>query len=300
MTRVDIALGPLTYNWPADKRRAFYEDIAKQPVFDMVYMGETICAKRSAIVGEAMADSVLALEAAGRTVVYSTLSLAITDPERQAITDVAADRDLLVEGNDAGALRACAGRPHHVGPHVNVYNEGTLDVLAARGATSICLPWELERASIERLAARARHHGMVAEVEVFGKAPLAISARCHHARAYGLAKDGCQYVCGKDLEGMPVDTLDGEAFLTLNGLQTQADAVTLLVSEIASLVEAGVGRLRLSPLNMDMGAVAGIYRALLDGALEADVAQERLITLLGDRAVANGFYYGIEGSSFAA
>lgn len=300
MDRVDLALSPLTYNWTAQKRGAFYKTIAAEPAFDMVYMGETICAKRQAIVGEAMAESVAALEAAGRRVVHSTLSLAITPPERQAIADLAQDPDLLVEGNDPGALRALAGRPHHVGPHVNVYNTGTLEVLAERGATAICLPWELERKSIEILAAKGRDLGLTVEVEVFGRAPLAISARCHHARAYGLTKDTCQYVCDKDVEGMAIDTLDGEQFLTLNGLQTQAHAVTLLVSEIPHLVSCGVGRLRLSPLDVDMPLVARTYRALLDGAMDAEQAEATLVDLLGDREPANGFYYGIEGATWAA
>ncbi|GEO80556.1 ubiquinone anaerobic biosynthesis protein UbiV [Pararhodospirillum oryzae] len=300
MDRVEIALGPLTYNWTAARRASFYEGIAADPTFDMVYMGETICAKRQAINGAVMAEAITALEAAGRKVVHSTLSLATTDPERRAIADLVEDPSLTIEANDAGALRGVVGRPHHVGPHINVYNPGTLEVLAERGAVAMCLPWEIDRKSLDVLIRRGRDLGMVMEVEVFGKAPLAISARCHHARAYGMTKDGCQYVCDRDAEGMAVDTVDGQPFLTLNGLQTQAHAVTVLIAEIAELVNMGVGRLRLSPLDLDMSAVAAVYRKLLDGALEAPAAEEALLALLGERDPANGFYYGVEGSTWAA
>ncbi|WP_041794135.1 ubiquinone anaerobic biosynthesis protein UbiV [Pararhodospirillum photometricum] len=297
---LEIALGPLTYNWSTAKRAAFYAAVAAEPTFDVVYIGETICAKRQAINGPVMAEAAAALEAAGRTVVHSTLSLATTDPERRAIADLTGEPSLKVEANDAGALRGLSGRPHYVGPHINCYNTGTLEVLAARGAMSICLPWELDRKSIAILAKRGRELGMDVEVEVLGKAPLAISARCHHARAYGMTKDGCQYVCDRDNEGMAVDTLDGQSFLTLNGLQTQAHAVTLLVAEIPTLVDMGVNRLRLSPLDLDMGAAARIYRQLLDGALTPAAAEEQMIALLGEREPANGFFYGVEGATWAA
>ncbi|MBE1236107.1 U32 family peptidase [Phaeovibrio sulfidiphilus] len=300
MSRVEIALGPLTYNWQNPAREALYSAAATEEAFDIVYIGETVCAKRIPVAAAVMADAAETLEKAGRKVVYSALSLATNESERRQVTDLCEVEDLLVEANDAGALRTLAGRPHFVGPHMNVYNPGTLEALAERGAVSFCLPWEVNRKGIEVMARRANDLGVVVEIEVFGKAPLAISARCHHARAYGFTKDSCQYVCDRDPEGMAVRTLDGQNFLTLNGLQTQGHAVTLLVSEVQALRDMGVGRLRLSPMNMDMNAVARVYRDLLDGRTDAATAEQTLLGMLGDREPANGFYYGVEGSTWAA
>ncbi len=295
-----LALGPLLYNWSAERRRAFYGAIAADSPYDIVYLGETVCAKREPLVAEAMAEAAEVLAAADKTVVLSTLALAVTGPEVEALRGVtaAAGEGMLVEANDAGALALLGGRPHHVGPYVNVYNEGTLAVLAGRGAVSVCLPWELTRPSVTALAGAARDLGMAAEVQVFGRAPLAISARCYHARAHGLSKDGCRYVCGLDAEGMPVDTLDGAAFLRVNGTQTQADALTLLVREVPELLAAGVGCLRLSPQDIDMVAAGRVYADLLAGRLDVPAAEDALFDLLDGRDAANGFYHGRDGAAW--
>ncbi len=58
------------------------------------------------------------------------------------------------------------------------------------------------------------------EVWGWGRLPLAISGRCYHARLHDRAKDNCQFVCGIDPDGRDVDTLDGQDFLAVNGVQT--------------------------------------------------------------------------------
>lgn len=301
-TAVSLALGPLLYNWPSERRRTFYGAIAADSPFQTVVLGETVCSKREPLVADAMAEAALALTEAGRTVVHATLALAVTPDETAALEGVAqtAEDGALVEANDVGALALLTGRPHHIGPMVNVYNEGTLRVLAERGATCITLPWELPRASIAVLAAEARRLGMDCAVTVFGRAPLAISARCYHARAHGLSKDGCRYVCGEDPEGMAVETLDGDDFLTVNGTQTQAHAVTVLAREVPELIAAGVTVLRLSPLDMDMAAVGRVYRDLLDGRMDPVAAEDRLLEMLDGRPVANGFLHGGDGAAWVA
>ncbi len=40
-----LALGPISYFWPADVVHAFYREIAASPI-DIVYLGETVCSKR--------------------------------------------------------------------------------------------------------------------------------------------------------------------------------------------------------------------------------------------------------------
>ena len=40
-----LALGPVQYYWPKDTMAAFYREVAAMPV-DIVYLGETVCARR--------------------------------------------------------------------------------------------------------------------------------------------------------------------------------------------------------------------------------------------------------------
>lgn len=188
-----------------------------------------------------------------------------------------------------------SGNAHAIGPFVNVYNEGTAGWLAARGAVRICLPPELPAASIATIA-RAVAAATAIEVFAFGRIPLAISARCYHARAHGLHKDNCRFVCGEDPDGMPVETLDAEPFLAVNGLQTLSHAAMNLSEDVVVLAQAGVSALRLSPQRCDMAAVARTFRDVLDGRSEPARMRAALAALLPGIPFANGFLHGRPGA----
>jgi collagenase-like PrtC family protease len=133
------------------------------------------------------------------------------------------------------------------------------------------------------------------EVQAFGRLPLALSARCYHARGHGLHKDGCQYVCGEDADGLSVSTLDGAPFLAVNGTQTLSFTIYNLVAELSALLAMGIGRFRLWPHAIDMVAVAEIFRAVLDDSMEVPEATSRLARLADFAPFSNGFYHGVEG-----
>lgn len=293
-----LTLGPLLFNWPVEAQRDFYFRIADEAPVDVVYLGEVVCSKRAAAFAPHIPEVVERLTQAGKAVVHSTLALVMTARECAAIRDAAADPELRLEANDISAAALLAGRPHVIGPFVNVYNEGTLRYLADNGATRIALPNELSAAAIGALAGAA--DGVEIEVQVFGRLPLAISARCYHARAHGLHKDGCQYVCEEDRDGMAVETLDGDPFLAVNGTQTLSHAYCSLIHELAPLVEMGVDCFRLWPHSLDMVAVARIFRAVLDGREDADAAAANLSRLAPGVTLANGFYHGREGAAAIA
>ena len=146
-----------------------------------------------------------------------------------------------------------------------------------------------------RSRALAPQAGEVAlEVWAFGRVPLAISARCYHARLHGLTKDSCQFVCGEDPDGLAVDTLDGERFLAVNGVQTLSDACINLIDDLPSLIAAGVRSFRLSPHSADMVAVARAFRDVLDSDCEPAQAAERIAAAV-PFAFANGFLHGQPG-----
>lgn len=292
-----LSLGPVVYNWAPKKWRDFYFQIADEAPVDTVYLGEIVCSKRQPFFEPVIADVVARLDAAGKEVIFSTLALVMTQRELDAIRDLSETPDIMVEANDISAISLLKGKPHVIGPMINVYNEGTLVFLAGLGAVRVCLPFELPSDSLAKIAA-ARPADTELEVQVFGKSPLAISARCYHARSRGLSKDSCQYVCAEDPTGMLVETLYGVSFLTVNGTQTLSNACELLLGELQELNDMGISRFRLSPVGLNMVPIINQYRDLLDGKLDMASAGENLRGLLPDMSLANGFFHGIEGNKF--
>jgi collagenase-like PrtC family protease len=94
---------------------------------------------------------------------------------------------------------------------------------------------------------------------------------------------------------MPVDTLDGQRILTVNGTQTMSHGYVVLLDELAQLQQMGVSHFRLSPQDIDMVAVARLYRSVLDKKLAPDEAAAQLKKLSGGAPFINGFFNGREG-----
>lgn len=264
-TAMKLTLGPVLFNWEPEVWRDFYFRIADEAAVDVVAVGEVVCSKRMPFFDDHFPDVLERLTAAGKRVLVSSLALVTLERERRRTAELAGAGEWLVEANDISCIAHLAGRPHAVGPFVNVYNEGTAQWLAAQGARRICLPPELPLPSIAAIAAATPNTEI--EVFAFGRAPLAISARCYHARLHKLAKDNCRFVCGADPDGLPVDTLDDERFLVVNGVQTLAHACTNLIMDVDDLAQANVASLRLSPQHCDMVAVIRTFREVLDGRM---------------------------------
>ena len=290
-----LSLGPLLFNWDAEEKRDFYFRIADEAALDAVYVGEVVCSKRASFFDPYIPEVVERLRRGGKKVVHSTLALIMSEREMDAVRDLVGVADMLIEANDVSSAALLAGRPHVVGPFVNVYNEGTLEYLAGQGAELVSLPWELSSRHLAALAKSAVAAGVELEVQVFGRVPLAISARCYHARAHGLHKDGCQYVCAEDRDGMSVETLDGESFLSVNGTQTLSHTLLNLIGELGELQKMGISAFRLWPHGVDMVAVTGVFRDFLDGKLTVDDGRRRLAELADFAPFANGFYHDAEG-----
>ncbi|MDW7555474.1 U32 family peptidase (plasmid) [Azospirillum brasilense] len=293
-----LTLGPVLFNWPAERWRDFYARIADEAPVDAVVVGEIVCSKRAPFLAPVMDEVIARLAAAGKEVWLASPILVGSDRERAAMRDLVESDLLPVEANDMGALALLEGRRHAVGPFINSYNEATLMWLAGRGAVAVSLPAELPAASVAVMAKTGTALGLSMEVQVFGRAPLAISARCYHARAHALHKDGCQFVCANDPDGMPVSTVDGQPFLSVNGTQTLSHGYLALAAEIDRLRAMGIRRFRLSPQDLDMVAVATAFRAVLDGARSG---QDVMAELRGMTAVPleNGFFHNMAGAAYA-
>jgi len=293
-----ITLGPVLFNWQPERWRDFYFRIADEAPVAAVYLGEVVCSKRGPLFEPHYQAVAERLSAAGKTVVFSTLSEVVLKLDRKLVDSICASQEFLVEANDASALLQLRGRAHHIGPFMNVYNERTVSFLAERGARNICVPAEMPAPAIHALCEGSRDLDVMIEVQVFGRLPLALSARCYHARAHGRTKDSCQFICENDPDGLDLSTLDGRPFLAVNGVQTLSYDYLNLIHEVPELRAMGVSRFRLSPHSFDMVEIASVFRAVLDGELAAQEAQARLDTIKPAAPFSNGFYHGKPGYSW--
>lgn len=298
MKRPDLTLGPVYYLWDGPRWRDFHFRIADEAPVERVLIGETVCSKRQHFIEPHMAEVVERLESAGKQVVFSTLALVTLARESKQVRQMAEESDHVLEANDLSALALLKDKPHTISPLVNVYNAPTARLLASRGAQTICLPPELPFSSVKDILASCPEIDF--EVFAFGRMPLAISARCAHARSKGRIKDNCQFVCGEEPDGLPVKTLDRQSFLTLNGVQTVSHACQSLMGELDELVAAGIRSFRLSPQDCDMVEVARLYRAVLDKTMAAEEAIEKLRRVYPAAPLSNGFHHAREGAAWVA
>lgn len=270
---IELALGPCLFNWSAEMLGEFYKRIAAEAPVDRVYLGEVVCGKRMPFNDPVWPDAIETLSSAGKDVVLSTLAQPVNKRE-QNILKQQAGYDMPIEINDMSMVSACAGRAFSVGPYLNIYNETSLGFLAAKGADTWCPPVELPLSAIQKISA------LVPEVSVelfaFGRLPLALSSRCYHARAHGLRKDSCQFVCDKDPDGMDVATLDGKRFLAANGIQTLSDGCHFAGMTAGHLQAMGIRRLRFSPHSLNMVSVITAFRDFLDGRIDTEELEARL------------------------
>jgi len=295
-----LTLGPVLFNWEPEAKRDFYFRMADEAPVERICVGEVVCSKRAPFFDPFLPEVIERIAHAGKSPVFSTLALPTSSREIAALSELAQAADIWIEANDVAALSLLTGKPHFVGPLVNVYNEETLRFLARRGARRFALPVELSASALAALGRAAAEEGVELEVQAFGRLPLAISARCYHARAHGLHKDGCQYVCGGDPDGLAVDTLDGDAFLAVNGTQTLSHGVVNLAAELPALRQLGITGFRISPQSTDMVAVARIMRAVLDGREEPQAAARRIAELATFAPCINGYYHGREGAALVS
>lgn len=286
-----LTLGPVQFHWPPGQWQDFYFRIADEAPVDRVYLGEVVCSKRAPFYEPLYDEVARRLRSAGKEVVFSTLAEVMIRHDRKMVECMVEMNDTLVEANDASALFHLTGKPHAVGPFMNVYNEDALRVLAGRGAVHTCLPSELPESSLIVMARQAKELDVTLEVQVYGRVPLSLSARCYHARAHGRIKDNCQFVCEQDADGMVLRTLSEQDFLVINGIETMSYACLNLAQELPDLVKMGIRHFRLSPQSHDMIAISRLFRAILDGAMEAGGAIESMAELRPDMPFSNGFYH---------
>ena len=185
---LELTVGPLLFHWPAETIADFYARLADEAPVDHVVVGEVVCSKRLPFYADIIPAAVQRLQRAGKRVSLTSLALPTLARERASARALFAS-GLDVELNDLSAMGVAGDNGFSVGPLINVYNEATLEFLARRRARSVCLPPELPYDSVKILAEAGSSLGVDIELWAYGRAPLAISARCYHARVHGLSKD---------------------------------------------------------------------------------------------------------------
>ena len=293
---MDLTIGPNQFFWDAAIWRDFYLRLADEAPVERVVLGEPICSKRLPFYHTHFPEVIERLQAAGKTVVMTSLALITLKRERNFTADLV-DMGLEVEVNDLSVMTYLPkDAAFSVGPLVNVYNEGTLRWLSARGATRVCLPPELPLDSVSTLAKATQ---TPIEVWGWGRLPLAISGRCYHARLHDRAKDNCLFVCGLDPDGRDVDTMDGQDFLAVNGVQILSASCANAAYQLPGLRQAGVASLRLSPQSQGFIALCGLFRDLIDGRITAEELSAAALPTAPGGHYSDGFLTGAPGVAWS-
>jgi collagenase-like PrtC family protease len=293
---MQIALGPLLYYWTRERVFSFYDGIARSPV-DIVYLGEGVCARRHELRLPDWLEIAAMLRAAGKQTVLSSQALIEAESDLNHLRRLVAEDGHLVEANDFGAVRLLseAKRPFVAGPYLNVFNPPTLAKIASIGATRWVAPIEMSGAVLADLQA-SRPAGMQTEVFVFGRLPLAFSARCFTARHFNLQKDTCAFKCESYPEGLELRTRDGEPFLNINGTQTQSILTYDLIREVDEMREMGVDVLRISPQAEHTAEVIAAFASRVAPPTGSN-ARAALPAGAHPAGWCNGFWHGKAGLS---
>ncbi len=288
-----LSLGPVQYYWGRDAMLDFYRRIADTKI-DIIYLGETVCAKRKLLRRDDWLNLAKQLQNAGKEVVLSSMTLIEANSELATLKNLCENIEFTIEANDMAAVQQLTGRSFITGPAINIYNPRSLQVLAKRGLKRWVLPLELSKQALADIN-KEKPTEIETEVFVYGRLPLAYSARCFTARAHNLPKDDCQYRCLDYPDGLLLSTQEKEPFLTLNGIQTQSAKTSNLITELDDLIQHNVDVLRISPPSQHSEKIIDIFYQCLHHGYPLEQANNELQALMPTGGQCNGYWHGSSG-----
>jgi len=290
-----LSLGPNLFFWPRQTVEEFYQQHINSPV-EVVYLGETVCAKRRNLKPADWIELAKQLTSSGKQIVLSTLALIEAGSDLAGVKRLCNNGEILIEANEMGAVQLMADQklPFVAGPSLNIYNAYTLRLLHKQGLIRWVLPVELNAETLIDILSDAESFGIGDKIETevfsFGYMLLAYSARCFTTRFHNISKDNCQFVCEEYPEGLAMDSQEGEELFNINGIQTQSGRIQHLLPYWQQMQEIGVDLMRISPQPGHMGEIIRRYHQVISGEL-TDTDIDQYLTVPS----CDGYWRGVSG-----
>ncbi len=290
------SLAAVPYFWTKQSYQDFYQQVAETDI-DTIYLGETVCSKRRSMNLQDWIDIGIFLQSKGKQVVLSTMTLLEAESELNYLKKIVQQSDFLIEANDMSAIQIAnqASSQFVAGNAINIYNNQSLGLFNRLGMIRWNIPVELGQEDLRPVIPQAKALGVELEYQVYGRMPLAYSARCFTARHHDLPKDRCQFKCKDDVEGIPVKTREGDSFAQINGIQTQSGKVSNLLNHWQKLHAAGIDYARIVPVAPD--STLHVIRSLT----QAIASQKPQVDFTDDtREFCNGYWFQMAGLEMIA
>jgi len=290
------SLAAVPYFWTKQVYQDFYQQVTDTDI-DTVYLGETVCSKRRSMTLQDWMEIGNLLANKGKQVVLSTMTLLEAESELNYLKKIVQQGDFLIEANDMSAIQVSnqASRPFVAGNAINIYNNQSLSLFNKLGMTRWNIPVELGQEDLKPVIPKAQELGVELEYQVYGRMPLAYSARCFTARHHDLPKDRCQFKCKDDVEGIAVTTREGDSFAQINGIQTQSGKVSNLLNHWQKLEATGIDYARIVPVAPE--TTLEVIRALTD-AINNNQATVDFTD--NTREYCNGYWFQMAGLEMIA
>ncbi len=239
--------------WPMDRHaQQRWLELALASPAERILLGETVCRLRDRMAPRTLLEQAHTLKAAGKEVVLATLNMVASEADLALLQRLCRQNDFPLEAHDmaAVALAHQHGLPFIAGAGLNIYNLDGIRWLLSLGMVGYQPPMEMAAQTLATLMAQCEEAGLRArfslEVLGYGRPLLAVSARCSSARVAGRNRERCNKICQQQ-GALPVETLEQQPLLTLNGVQVHGHRPQDLLGELALLRSLGVEWLRVDP-----------------------------------------------------